>query len=98
QSNATGQTGVLEVDAITGEVKRGKIFKHELKELISEDILFEVGAELASTIIPGAGVGAIIGRELKKRRDKKKGKQAMTDSQNALEEKNKKRKARIRLK
>ena len=77
----------MEIDAITGDVKKGKVYKGELKELLTEDVLFEVGGELASSIIPGAGVGVVIGRELKKRRDKKKDAKTMQRSRKALENK-----------
>jgi len=84
-NSATKQTGVLEVDALTGDVKKGKVFKHELKELISEDILFDIGAELAETVIPGVGVGVAIGRKIKSRHDKKKKMKAMENSRQAME-------------
>ncbi|MBU0461932.1 MAG: hypothetical protein KJ574_05080 [Nanoarchaeota archaeon] len=101
QNEITKQIGVLEVDAIFGDVQKGKVFKRELKELISEDVLFEVGAEIAGTIIPGAGAGAAIAREIKKRKEAKKAVQMMESSKKAMAEKHKGKgsaKTRISLK
>ena len=99
KNSGKGQTGVLEVDAFTGDIKKGKVFKTELKELISEDILFDLGAELVETVIPGVGVGVAIGKKLKKRHDKKKKVKAMESSKNAMaSHKNKKKSSRLKLK
>lgn len=82
---ASGQKGVLEVDAITGDVKKGKIFKTELKELISEDILFELGEELVGKVIPGVGLGMAIGKKIMQSKEQKKRSQAMQSSRKAME-------------
>jgi hypothetical protein len=79
----SGKTGVLEINALTGEIKKGRLFNQELKELITENALFDLGAELASTIIPGAAFGAIIGREVKNRYGRKKELKKMHESKQA---------------
>ena len=85
------KTGVLEVDALTGEMAKGKVYKTELGELIPEGALFDLGAELASYVIPGAGLGAEIGKIIKKKRDEKKAKTDMQKSMAAMEAKGKKK-------
>jgi hypothetical protein len=87
----SNKTGVIEVDALTGEVAKGRVYKSGLKELIPEGALFDIGTELASMVIPGAGFGAVVGKAIKERRDNNKAKKAMKHSQDAMAERKKKR-------
>jgi len=89
-NTSTQQTGVVEVDSMTGAVCRGEKIGVVHGEFISKDVLFDISAELASNIIPGAGVGAFIGREIKRKRDKGKALKQMVRSKNALADKKKK--------
>ncbi len=84
--------GVIEVDALTGDIKRGKVYKTELGELIPEGALFDVGAELASSIIPGAALGAEIGKVIKRKRDQKRAISDMKKSRAAMESRSDKKK------
>ncbi|MFC1753401.1 hypothetical protein ACFL96_08415 [Thermoproteota archaeon] len=86
------KSGVVEVDALTGEMSKGKVYKTELGEIIPEGALFDLGAELASFVIPGAALGAEIGKVIKKKRDQTKAVKAMKKSKAAMESKGKKRK------
>ncbi len=88
--NSNGKTGALEVDAITGEMAKGKVYKRELAELIPEGALFDIGAEIASMVIPGAALGAEIGKAIKKKHDQSKKKKAMQVSKDAEKAKKKK--------
>ena len=88
---STKKKKVLEVDALTGAFKVGAMVKSPLKELISEGNLFELGAEIASEIVPGSGVALFVGKELKKRRDRKKAIAEMKKSQSAFEKKGRKK-------
>jgi hypothetical protein len=58
------KVGVIEVDGLTGEVvEDGRWFKDKLNRIMTRDMLVEVGAELASSIIPGSGAAVkVIGR------------------------------------
>lgn len=76
----SNKTGVLEVDALTGEIAKGKVYKTELKELVPEGMLFDLGAEVASWVIPGAGIGAAVGKALHQKRKEKKAMKSMKDS------------------
>ncbi len=63
----------IEVDAVTGVWKRGeRILSEEMKKRIISEGMFEVGAELAAAIIPGAAAAATLGKHLKHRQDLKK--------------------------
>src|SRR3989344_2103965 len=81
---STKKVKVLEVDALTGEVKVGSIIGKQLKELVHEDTLFDLGTEAVSTFIPGAGLAAIIGKEIHKHSKDKKNLAAMKESQKAF--------------
>lgn len=49
--------GVIEVDGLTGEVmENGQWFKDKMNRVMTREMLFELGGELAGTLIPGAGV------------------------------------------
>ena len=72
---------IIEVDALSGEVRKGgRQFREGLKEVVPEDALFDVGTELASIVIPGAGFAAIVGKTIKARHDKKKKLEKMKSS------------------
>ncbi|MBU0535879.1 MAG: hypothetical protein KKE20_02865 [Nanoarchaeota archaeon] len=90
-NKSSGKSGVLEIDALTGEMNKGKVYKTELGELIPEGALFDIGAELASYVIPGAGLGAEISKIVKKKREEKKAKKEMHKSRAAMEAKGRKR-------
>jgi len=85
-------TRVLEVDALTGEITRGSVFKTTLKELVPEGALFDIGAELASYVIPGAALGAEISKVVRKKRKQKKAVAAMKKSKAAMDESKSKKK------
>lgn len=58
------KVGVIEVDGLTGEVvEDGRWFKEKLNRIMTRDMLVEVGAEIASSILPGSGAAVkVIGR------------------------------------
>ena len=88
---STKKKKVLEVDALTGAVKVGTMVKSPLAELISEGKLFEIGTELAAEIIPGGGAALIVGKEIKKKREKNKAIAEMKKSQVAFASRDRKK-------
>lgn len=49
--------GVIEVDGLNGHVNReGRMLSNMMRSLGSRDALFDLGVELASTLVPGGGV------------------------------------------
>jgi len=91
----SGKTAVLEVDALTGEMRSGSVFKKELKEVVSEDLLFDLGAEIVSNVIPGAGAVAAIGKKVHEMRKHKTAVKQMRSSQNAMATRSKKSPIRL---
>jgi hypothetical protein len=84
----SGKMKTVMVDGVTGDVYKASALVQRLKGVKpTEDTLFDVTAGLAESVIPGAGLGAIIGKKLMKRRRDKKIKQQMEYSKQAAKEK-----------
>lgn len=50
------KVGVIEVDGLTGEViEDGQWFREKLQAITTREMLFEMGSELASVLVPGGG-------------------------------------------
>lgn len=50
------KVGVIEVDGLTGEVvENGRWFKDKVNEILTRDMLIDVGAEMAGVVVPGGG-------------------------------------------
>jgi len=48
--------GVIEIDGLTGEViENGEWFREKVDIMMSREMMFELGAEVASAVIPGSG-------------------------------------------
>ena len=48
--------GVIEIDGLTGEViENGEWFREKVEIAVSREMLFELGAEVASAVVPGSG-------------------------------------------
>jgi len=78
------KSATLEVDGITGVVSKSSPFRNQIaQKLRQEQTWFDVGTELASVVVPGAGAGVVISKHLKDRYDKKKQLKAMQASQRA---------------
>ncbi len=81
----------VEVDAITGAWRRGeRLLTGALKKKMLSDGMFEIGSELAATVIPGAGVAAAIGRQLHRRQEHGRAVKQMQQWRKNYEQKRKK--------
>lgn len=50
------KVGVIEVDGLTGEVvENGRWFKDKVNEILTREMLVDVGAEMAGVVLPGGG-------------------------------------------
>ncbi len=88
----TNQRKTIEVDAVTGAWKRGEpIMTSETKRRLFSEGLFEVSAELAATVIPGAAVAATLGKHIKRRQDYNRNVKQMKAWQKAYEKQKKKK-------
>ena len=48
--------GVIEIDGLTGEVvENGEWFREKVDIVMSREMMFELGAEVASAVVPGSG-------------------------------------------
>ncbi|WP_242163346.1 hypothetical protein [Lysobacter sp. M15] len=55
--NPAGKVGVIEIDGLTGNVvASGEWFRDKIDRVMTRDMLFEMGAEVASAAIPAGGV------------------------------------------
>jgi hypothetical protein len=54
--NWNNKLGVIEIDGLTGEViENGEWFREKVDIMMSREMMFELGAEVASAVIPGSG-------------------------------------------
>ncbi|MBW3022682.1 hypothetical protein KY308_01085 [Candidatus Woesearchaeota archaeon] len=68
-----GKKYILDVDALTGEVKKGGLIVGKgLAEIFAEGDLFEIGTELVTDFIPGTKAGVMIAQRIKAARRRKK--------------------------
>lgn len=59
------RTGIIEVDGLTGEVaENGSWFKDSFEQAFTKQNLIELSAELASTVVPGAGTAVRVASKL----------------------------------
>jgi len=68
----TGKSSILDVDALTGEVKKGSIIGKGLKEIFEEGDLFEIGTEFATDFLPGAKAAVMVVQKVRDARKRKK--------------------------
>jgi hypothetical protein len=55
--SSADRRGVIEVDGLTGEtVENGQWFKDRLDRVMTREMLFELGAEVAGGVVPGGGL------------------------------------------
>ena len=54
--SSADKVGVIEVDGLTGEVvENGRWFKDKVSQVLTRDMLVDIGAEMAGTLVPGGG-------------------------------------------
>ena len=68
----TGKKGILDVDALTGEVTKGNIIGKGLAEIFSEGDLFDIGTEFVTDFIPGTKATVMFVKRVREARRKKK--------------------------
>jgi hypothetical protein len=50
------RTGVVEVDALTGETRQGQALLPQLRGMMTRDVLFDIGADTAGLLVPGGSI------------------------------------------
>ncbi len=69
---ARGKRGVVELDAVTGEVRAGGTgFQQQMRRIFNREVLFDLGAESVNLILPGGAIPLKIGKAII---DRKRGK------------------------
>jgi len=50
------KSGVIEIDTITGQFRQGKALVHQIRGILSRDLLFDVGADTVGLFVPGGSI------------------------------------------
>ena len=56
------KSGVIEIDAITGQVRQAASLTSHMTKLISRDALFDIGADTIGLLVPGGGLAVKVAR------------------------------------
>ncbi len=59
---AKDRRGVVEVDALTGEVKTATSLKMQISRHVSKDALFDIGADTIGLLVPGGNIALKVAR------------------------------------
>jgi hypothetical protein len=54
--------GVVEIDALTGEVRQGESLIPQLSKMITRDALFDIGADTVGLLVPGGSIAVKVAR------------------------------------
>ena len=54
--------GVVEIDAITGQMRPGQALMPKLQRMVSRDALFDIGADTVGLLVPGGGIAVKVAR------------------------------------
>ncbi|MEA2622029.1 MAG: hypothetical protein QOH61_939 [Chloroflexota bacterium] len=57
-----GKSGVVEIDAVTGQVRQASTLMPALKGMVTRDALFDLGADAAGMLIPGGSIAVKVAR------------------------------------
>ena len=56
------KTGVVELDAVTGQMRQGEALVSRMTKMISSDAVFDIGADTIGLLIPGGSVAVKVAR------------------------------------
>ena len=54
--------GVVEIDAVTGQMRQGQALVGKVQRLVTRDALFDIGADTVSLLVPGGGIAVKVAR------------------------------------
>jgi hypothetical protein len=57
-----GKTGVVEIDAVTGQIRQAHSLMPALKGMVTRDALFDLGADAAGMLIPGGSIAVKVAK------------------------------------
>jgi hypothetical protein len=56
------KTGVVEIDAVTGQIRQAPTLMPALKSMVTRDALFDLGADAAGMLIPGGSIAVKVAK------------------------------------
>jgi hypothetical protein len=59
---AKDKRGVLEFDALTGEMRNSQALMTQLSQKVTRDALFDIGADTVSILVPGGGIAVKVAK------------------------------------
>jgi hypothetical protein len=54
--------GVVEIDAITGQIRPGQALMAKVQRMVTRDALFDIGADTVSLLVPGGGIAVKVAK------------------------------------
>jgi hypothetical protein len=54
--------GVVEIDAITGQIRPGQALMAKVHGLVTRDVLFDIGADTVGLLVPGGGIAVKVAK------------------------------------
>lgn len=64
------KTGVVELDAVTGEMRQGQALASRVTKMMNRDALFDIGADTVGLLVPGGSIAVKVARLAIDQRDK----------------------------
>lgn len=62
--------GVVEIDALTGQMRQGQALISKVQRVVSRDALFDIGADTISLLVPGGGIAVKVAKLAMDKRQK----------------------------
>jgi len=54
--------GVVEIDALTGQMRQGQALMPKVQRMVSRDVLFDIGADTVGLLVPGGSIAVKVAR------------------------------------
>jgi hypothetical protein len=54
--------GVVEIDAVTGQMRQGQALMAKVQRAVNRDVLFDIGADTVSLLVPGGGIAVKVAK------------------------------------
>ena len=54
--------GVVEIDGVTGQIRPGQALMAKVQRAVSRDVLFDIGADTVSLLVPGGGIAVKVAK------------------------------------
>jgi hypothetical protein len=54
--------GVIEFDAVTGQMRQGQALMAKVQRIVSRDTLFDIGADTVGLLVPGGGIAVKVAK------------------------------------